>query len=114
MPSRDHGKAYRRRLKVEVLNVYSAPFPVPTCLKCGTDDIDAAHLQIDHVNGGGNKHRVEVLGRLAGGHPFYLWLRRNGYPSGYQTLCRRCNLNKRNTTDKQGVNNESEIYDAFG
>jgi len=36
------------------------------------------------INGGGAKHR-KSLG-LPGGNMFYRWLKRHGYPEGYQTL----------------------------
>ena len=107
MPSRDHGRGYRRRLKYAVLTAYASD-TTPSCRKCGSSNID--ELQIDHVNGGGDVHRIEVLGRPAGGHPFYLWLKRNGYPTGYQILCRSCNINKRDTTDKQAVKNANQEF----
>ena len=46
-------------------------------------------LQIDHIDGGGTKHRREIgVGML------YKWLRRNNYPAGFQTLCANCNFAK--------------------
>jgi hypothetical protein len=61
------------------------------CACCGTTD----NLTIDHLNGGGNKHRAAIgLGARAAGIPFYRWLYRMYYPPGYQTLCRRCNTSK--------------------
>ena len=59
--------------------------------KCGYNDIRA--LAIDHVNGGGNKHRTQ-LGRRGGGE-FYRWLVMNGYPEGYQVLCMCCQFIKK-------------------
>jgi hypothetical protein len=29
-----------------------------------------------------------------GGKRFYLWLLAEGFPEGFQTLCRRCNMSK--------------------
>lgn len=61
------------------------------CACCGTD----ADLTIDHMNGGGKAHRLELFGRPdAGGIHFYAWLIRQGFPEGYQTLCRQCNRSK--------------------
>jgi hypothetical protein len=56
------------------------------CACCG----GTADLQIDHVNGDGAAHRAQV-GR---GTSMYRWLASNGFPSGFQTLCRRCNTSK--------------------
>lgn len=47
-------------------------------------------LEIDHVNGGGNKHRREH--KLKGGYQFYLWLQRQGFPKDdFRLLCSNCN-----------------------
>ena len=49
-------------------------------------------LTIDHINGNGNEHRREL--KMGGGKSFYYWLRRNGYPKGYQVLCMNCNWSR--------------------
>src|SRR5206468_3825012 len=41
-------------------------------------------LTLDHVDGGGAKHRKEV-------GSIYHWLRRNNYPPGFRILCMNCN-----------------------
>jgi hypothetical protein len=47
------------------------------------------------VDGRGTEHRKEVLGRTStAGSQFYLWLIRNGFPDGFQTLCMPCNQSK--------------------
>lgn len=92
---------YRIKLKLEVLTHYSTEsYPIcanPYHLHLPNDpmltDIDC--LEIDHINGNGNKERKEVTGHLTGGESFYLWLKRNNYPKGYQVLCANCNLKKR-------------------
>ncbi len=56
--------------------------PHPRCV-CGFDDMRA--LTIDHINGGGNRHRKEI----GQGVNFYKWLDRN-LPSGFQVLCANC------------------------
>ena len=53
--------------------------------RCGFDDMRA--LSIDHINGGGNKHRKKVKN-------FYSWLIRNDFPDGYQVLCMNCQFIK--------------------
>jgi len=56
------------------------------CSCCG--ETEPIFLTIDHIAGGGTKHRKE-LGQ--NGSAIYLWLKRQGYPSGYRVLCRNCN-----------------------
>ena len=79
-----HIAACRRRLKQEVLAHYGG-----ACACCGESTPE--FLTIDHVNGGGVRHR-----RLLGlkGMDFYRWLKREGFPTGYQTLCFNCNCAK--------------------
>lgn len=59
------------------------------CACCGERTLE--FLVIDHVNGGGNRHRAEI-GK--GGSAIGLWLRRNNYPEGFQVLCHNCNQAK--------------------
>lgn len=63
-----------------------------SCACCGATE----NLSIDHINGNGKQHREELFGRSQGraGNGFYFWLVKQGFPSGYQTLCRRCNISK--------------------
>lgn len=65
-------------LKKEVFNHYGNK-----CLCCGENKFE--FLTIDHINGGGTKHRKEV------GADIYKWLKRNSYPDGYRVLCFNCN-----------------------
>ncbi len=84
-------KAYRLKTKLDVLIHYS--FGMLQCACCGSDDFDS--LTIDHIEGGGNRHRNLIFnGNVCSGSPFHLWLRENGYPYGYQVLCKRCNCSK--------------------
>ncbi|KKN79315.1 hypothetical protein LCGC14_0340970 [marine sediment metagenome] len=78
-----------QRLKEEALKYYSIGNKV-ACVNCGFSNIDA--LTIDHVNGGGNKHRRQLGGRS--GVSFYYWLAENKYPEGYRTLCMNCQFIK--------------------
>jgi hypothetical protein len=62
----------------------------PICACCG--ETITAFLTIDHINGGGNKQR-----KTFGNHPsraFYVWLKKNNYPNGFQVLCMNCNWAK--------------------
>lgn len=72
-----------RRIKERVILHYG-----DACACCHESNI--AFLCLDHVNGGGNKHRAEV----GGGSSFYGWIVRNGFPDGFQILCHNCNFAK--------------------
>lgn len=58
------------------------------CSCCGEDI--KAFLSIDHIDGGGKKHREDIK------VDFYSWLKRNNYPSGYQVLCMNCQFGRKN------------------
>lgn len=52
-------------------------------------------LNIDHIMGGGNKHRAEIA-NFKGEKPHcnskvYNWIVRNGFPDGFRVLCFNCN-----------------------
>jgi hypothetical protein len=79
---KNKAKQDRLKLKTEVLTHYS---PMLTCQwpGCGFNDLRA--LSIDHINGGGGRHTKEV--GVGAGSAFYIWLKKNGFPSGFQVLC---------------------------
>lgn len=78
---------YVRRLRHDVWDAYGGRF----CRCCG--ETEEYFLTIDHVDGGGSAHRREI--RATGqSSKFYLWLRDNAYPSGFQVLCQNCNVGK--------------------
>jgi hypothetical protein len=63
-----------------------------SCACCGI----TRNLSIDHVNGGSKAHLREIGGRdNFGAADFWRWLVNNGFPEGFQTLCRSCNSSKR-------------------
>jgi hypothetical protein len=79
-------RIYNAHIRALVFNHYGH-----VCACCGTDK----KLQIDHINGGGAQHRLELFGDpRSGGDKFYCWLLNNGFPDGYQPLCRPCNTSK--------------------
>ncbi len=84
---RSYNKNWRHELKSAVLSHYGT-----TCRCCGEKDI--RFLTVDHDEGGGRKHRSEL--GVGAGAPFYRWLRDNGYPSGFTTLCFNCNCGRAN------------------
>jgi hypothetical protein len=57
---------------------------------------DIRLLTIDHIHGGGAKHRKSI--NIKGGHSFYRWLKRNNFPKNkFQVLCYNCNQYKKIT-----------------
>jgi len=77
----NYSQRTRQRLRLEIIKHYGGENPCCAC--CGKSHIE--FLAIDHVSGGGAKHR-----RLLGGG-LYIWLKRNNFPSGYRVLCHNCN-----------------------
>jgi len=63
--------AYRLRFKIECFTHYSNG-PNPFCACCGESDIGV--LCLDHINGGGNRHRREIA------KYFTITLARNTFP----------------------------------
>ena len=61
------------------------------CVRCGESRL--ACLSIDHINGGGGKHRSGL--KLRSSKAFYRWLIVSDYPQGFQTLCMNCQFVKR-------------------
>lgn len=70
------------RRRQEALDAYGH-----MCACCG--ETQDQFLSIDHINGGGLKHRTEI-----GSTSIFCWLKKNGYPEGFQTLCHNCNMAK--------------------
>lgn len=71
----------RARLKERVLTRYSPKGGLGCCwAEC--DWVDIRALSLDHLKGGGTRHRKDI-----GVGEMYGWIVRKGYPRGYQTLC---------------------------
>ena len=56
-------------------------------------------LAVDHMDESGAEHRRSITGRRrsegGGGCPsIALWLKREGFPPGFQILCHNCNWAK--------------------
>jgi hypothetical protein len=75
-------RTIRWALKLEVIAFYGGQ-----CACCGESNI--YFLQIDHLHGGGRKHRSRI--KTTAGIHFYVWLRNEGFPPGYRVLCANCN-----------------------
>jgi 5-methylcytosine-specific restriction endonuclease McrA len=90
LKNRDAIRARQKTRRIEnrksVLEHYGGVPPKCTC--CGETTYE--FLTIDHINGGGKKHRAEI-----GGHSYLIhWLQKNNYPEGFQILCYNCNSAK--------------------
>lgn len=72
-------------LRMEVFNHYCQGSP--RCMCCG--ETHPYFLSIDHIHGGGAKH-IKALKYAT----LYRFLKRNGFPEGYQILCHNCNQAK--------------------
>lgn len=79
-----------QELKRKVLGHYSNN--AYKCIRCGFGDFRA--LEIDHIDGGGSKHRREIRGNL------YYWLIKNKFPIGFQVLCSNCQSIKRHENNE--------------
>ena len=81
---RNKGRLKRERemLREKVLAAYGHK-----CECCG--EARKEFLALDHINGGGQKHR-DSLG-LSGGSGFHRWLIKNNYPPTIRILCHNCN-----------------------
>ena len=83
-----------RKLRIEVLTYYGNGRLA--CIKCGFED--ERTLSVDHIVA--RKHHPEQGGST--GTSLYRWLRSQGYPLGYQTLCMNCNWIKRREEKEYG------------
>ena len=81
-------RRYREKIKMRVLQHYS--FSIPKCANCSIGDIRL--LVIDHIKNDGRILRRK--NRSFAGTNFYMYLIKNGFPSGYQVLCHNCNYLK--------------------
>lgn len=78
-------KQYYGRRKRFVINYYTDGKNCCAC--CEEKEFD--FLTIDHVNGGGTKHR-----KTEGKNRMHDWLIKNYLPDGFQILCFNCNCAK--------------------
>ncbi len=79
----EYSRRYNAKLRSDALNAYGGP----VCTCCG--ETHSEFLSIDHIKGKGCQHRKKI--GVPSGGPFYVWLRKNGYPEGFRVLCANCN-----------------------
>ena len=86
----NYARQNRVSLKLDVIAHYGrGGFPMCQWMNCREDDIDV--LTIDHIDDDGAVRRKS--GEKTG-HNFYRWLRAQGYPEGFQTLCANHQMKK--------------------
>ena len=78
-------KKYREKLRRLVLLGCSGGKTIK-CVCCEENNIE--FMTIDHVNGGGTKHRKEFNGDNS---KFYRWIIKNNFPETLRVLCMNCN-----------------------
>lgn len=83
--ARAQDRARAKAIKDEAYNAYGGY----KCSCCG--ESNPLFLSIDHINEDGAEHRRK---HSVEGKKLYYWLKRNGYPSGFQILCMNCNWGK--------------------
>ena len=83
---REQHREYQKLIRLEVLSYYSKGTLCCACCK----EKQIKFLTIDHILGGGRKE----FERKGYGNAFYLYLRREKYPKGFQVLCYNCNCSK--------------------
>lgn len=79
---RENTNRRRREVFFEALQTYGGQNP--SCYCCGENVVML--LGLDHIDGGGNKHRKEI-----GGH-VHVWAKRHGWPRIFRVACHSCNL----------------------
>lgn len=89
--NRARGRKYWDDLRHETIMAYGGY----KCACCG--ETEPLFLEIDHVDNNGAEHRrslgYEGNGKGAGGAT-WKWLKKNGFPPGFQILCSNCNKGK--------------------
>lgn len=82
------GRSYaaRRRHIGKLRGRVMAHYGGSVCVCCG--ETEMAFLCMDHVNGGGSRHRrADHIARAS----IYQWLVNRGFPEGFRVLCANCN-----------------------
>jgi hypothetical protein len=84
-----HGDEIRRKKRLSTRKLREEVFAHygQVCTCCGEDF--PPFLSIDHIGGGGKRHLKSIKRSGAG---FYTWLKANGFPPGFRTLCISCNF----------------------
>lgn len=77
----NYNRERTRKAREEILAHYGK-----SCACCGESRFE--FLCLDHINGGGRKHRESIGSNNVS---LCAWLKKNNWPTGFQTLCGNCN-----------------------
>ncbi len=77
----------RKALRIKTINIYGGA----KCSAEGCSVTDIKKLEINHIAGFGSEHRKKLFGRDRAGHNFWYWLKKNGWPDGFNVLCHHHN-----------------------
>ncbi len=81
----EYRRIYYRKRKREAMDQYGG-----ACQCCGEHRLE--FLTLDHLQQDGAEQRRKMSQTgTATGYGFYIWLKKNGWPSGLQVLCANCN-----------------------
>ncbi len=106
-----HHKEYRLKARIytknrtikEKLIVFNHYSKGKNCCElCGTTDKDV--LSVDHINGGGVKHRKD----MKGSHIEH-WLIKNNFPDGFRILCMNCQFKERKRKNQFNPTNKIDF-----
>ncbi len=81
---------WKNNLRKEVLSHYSGG--TPSCKCCNETHYE--FLTLDHINEDGAEQKRKLFGNRTSSYQMYNWVKKNGYPGGYQVLCYNCNCAK--------------------
>ncbi len=86
---KESDKTFRltKNLRQDVFDAYGGT----VCCCCG--ETEPKFLSIDHIDNDGAEMRKSGK-HSRGGTAFYQWLRKSGFPKGFQVLCMNCNVGK--------------------
>lgn len=79
-------KKTAEKLRDAIWDIYGGPI----CKCCG--ETEKRFLSLDHADNNGADHRRRE--KIGSGFALYYWLKRKGYPPGFQVLCMQCNFAK--------------------
>lgn len=83
--------AKTRRNQAKTKDLVYAAYGGYVCACC--KETEPMFLSIDHIENNGAEERRSGQYK-GGGSPFYGWLKKQGFPSGYQVLCMNCQVGK--------------------
>lgn len=85
---RTYQRQWRNAQKLETMQKYGGAI----CACCG--EVEFGFLTMDHINNDGAQHRKMISESEFKGMRIYPWLKKHGFPPGFQVLCFNCNCGR--------------------